>query len=295
MSELPLSEKIVFAAVLITYFAAAIAGILQLRPTGERFKHCLLPLIALGVSFEAILLILRAVEIKAIPLTGLFESMIVLTAMFGMIYLFFTIAIKQVWFGSVLSWIIFFTVALAAAVARPASEPNEVAARPWAVVHGIAMILSGVSIMLAAASAMLYLFANRSLKQKRAVQLFGKMPNIEKLGRINQFGLKACFVLMTFGLASGIGLAATSSGTLGIDVIDWLTDAKIVLIGAVWLLLAVILLLGHIGAVKMKHNAYITIIAFILILFAVVGTTLFCGTKHNFNRQDNNTAEVKDK
>ncbi|MDD5459753.1 MAG: cytochrome c biogenesis protein CcsA [Phycisphaerae bacterium] len=254
-----------------------------------------MPFIAFAVSLEAVLLIFRAVEIKSIPLTGLFESMIVLTIVFGLIYLFFTIGIKEVWFGSVMSWVILATSILAALVARPASEPNELTAKPWAIVHGIAMILSGVSIMLAAASAMLYLLANRGLKKKKVLQVLGKMPNIEKLGQMNRFGLKACFVLMTFGLASGIGLAITSSAKLDIGIVGWLTDPKIVLIVAVWGLLGIILLLGRIGAVSVKHNAYIIIFAFILILFAVVGTTLFCGTKHNFNLQDGNNIEVMDK
>src|SRR3989339_2101768 len=110
MIELPIPEIIIFATVLAAYLAAAIVGVLQLRPVGEKFKRCLIPLIALAVSLEAVLLIFRAVEIKAIPLTGLFESMIVLTMVFGLIYLFFAIAIKEVWFGTVMSLVIFVTV-----------------------------------------------------------------------------------------------------------------------------------------------------------------------------------------
>ena len=64
----------------------------------------------------------------------------------------------------------------------------------------------------------------------------------EKLEKMNILGLKACFVLMTFGFASGIGLAITST-SLNMTALDWLTDAKIVLIALICLLLGLVLLL----------------------------------------------------
>ena len=272
------------------FLAAAILGILQLPAGGEKLKRFLLPLVSLAVTLEAVMLIFRAVAIKAVPLTGLFESMIVLTIVFGLIYLFISIAIQQVWFGSVMVWVIFGLIILAAIVAEPASQAQAAAATPWAIAHGIAMILSGAAAMLATASAVLYLLGRRKLKQKKVLQVLGMVPNIERLERMNLFGLKACFVLMTFGLASGIGLAATSA-SLNMTAFDWLTDAKIVLITLAWLLLGSILALWHTVKLREKTIACVTLVAFALILFAVVGTSVFCGTEHNFGRSDVDTTE----
>jgi ABC-type uncharacterized transport system permease subunit len=152
------------------------------------------------------------------------------------------------------------------------------------------MILSGASAMFAAASAALYLFAEKKLKQKNILHILGKVPNIEKLERMNLLGLKSCFVLMTFGLASGIGLAATSA-SLNRTAIDWLTDAKIVLIFIVWLLLGMILLLWKTVSLKKKTIAHATLVAFALILFAVVGTSVFCGSGHDFAGKKNQTSK----
>ena len=291
MLELPMPEMIVFSAVLVTYLAAAIVGVLQLRAGGDKFKHYLVPLVALAVSLEAVILIFRAVAINAIPLTGLFESMVVLTLVFGLIYLFFSIPVRQVWFGSVVTWVILATIILAALVAKPASQPQAIAATPWAVAHAIAMILSGVAIMLASASAGLYLLASRSLKQKKVTRVLGKMPNFEKLGQMNLFGLKASFILMTFGLVSGVGMAVAGSSKLQLGLVDWLTDSKIVIVMAVWVMVAIILVMHHLGAIKVRLRAHITIAAFVLILFAVVGTTLFCSTKHRFSQGQRCPAE----
>ena len=289
MFQLPTPEKIIFALAVTAYLAAAIVGVLQVRTGVAKYKRLLLPLVCLAVTLEAVILVLRAVDIKAVPLTGLFESMLVLTLVFGLIYLFFSIAIRQVWFGSVLVWIILTMVLLAGIVAEPAFEPRAEAATPWAIAHGIAMILSGASMAFATTIALLYLIGRGKLKRKKVIQVLGRMPNIERLEDMNMLGLKGCFVLMTFGLASGIGLAAANSSTLAMSIFD----AKIVLIAATWVLLGAILILRYIIVMKGKTQAYITIIALVLILCAFVVTTIFCGTGHDFTRDETNRVEVK--
>ena len=290
MFDLPYPEMAVFILVIVTCFAAAAVGILQLITEGEKLRRSLLALVSLAVTLEAVILIFRAIAIKAVPLTGLFESMIVLTLVFGLIFLFLSVAIHRVWFSSVMAWVMLLLILMAGIVAEPASQAHAAASTPWAIAHAIAMILSGASAMLATASAVLYLFAERKLKQKNLLHVLGKVPNIEKLERLNLLGLKSCFVLMTFGLASGIGLAATSA-SLNMTAIDWLTDAKIILVAVVWLLLGTIMILWKTVKLKEKTIAHVTLVAFALILFAVVGTSVFCGTGHKFAASDVETSE----
>ncbi|MHC4159275.1 MAG: cytochrome c biogenesis protein CcsA [Planctomycetota bacterium] len=283
MFELPRPEMIVFAFVILIYLAAAIVGVLQLLAGGEKYKRFLLPLVCFAITLEAVMLIFRAITIKAIPLTGLFESMIVLTVVFGMVYLFFSIAIQQVWFGSVMVWVIFVMILMAGTIAKPASEPHAVAATPWAIAHGIAMILGGASIMFATANAILYLLGVRKLKQKEVMQVLGKVPNIEKLERMNLFGIRGGFVFIAIGLISGLGLAWLRLAILGTSIVEWLTDGKVVCTIAAWVLLAVILVLNHLFLLKGKTRAYMTMAVFLLILFAILGVTLLGATQHNFS------------
>jgi len=284
MFELPTPEMIVFAFVIVIYLAAAIVGILQLLAGGEKYKRFLLPLVSLAITLEAVILIFRAITIKAIPLTGLFESMIVLTAVFGMVYLFFSIAIQQVWFGSVMVWVILGMILMAGAIAKPASEPHAVAATPWAIAHGIAMILGGASITFATANAFLYLLGVHKLKRKEVMQVLGKVPNIEKLERMNLFGIRVGFVLITIGLISGLGLASLRLAMLGTSIVEWLTDGKVICIIAAWVLLGMLLVLNRLLMLKGKTRAYMTIAAFVLVLFAILGVTVLGATQHNFSR-----------
>jgi len=283
MLELPILEMVVFILVLLLYLAAAVVGYLQLRTNGEKYRRFLLPLVCLSVSLEAVMLIFRAVEIKAVPLTGLFESMIVLSIVFGLIYLFFSIAIRQVWFSSVMVWVILVMVIIAGAVARPASEPHAVIATPWAIVHGIAMIFGGASIVFATASAFLYLLGRHKLKQKKVMQVLGKVPNIERLESMNLFGIRSGLVLIAIGLISGLGLALLRMATLGISLAEWLTDAKVVCIFAAWVMLGVIVVLNRLSLLKGNTKAYLTIAAFVFVLFAILGVAILGTTQHDFS------------
>jgi ABC-type uncharacterized transport system permease subunit len=285
MLELPIPEMAIFAFVIILYLAAAFVGCLQLLAGGEKYKRLLLPFVSMAVVLEAVILIFRAVAIKAVPLTGLFESMIVLTIVFGLIYLFFSIAIQQVWFGSVMVWAICAMVLMAGAVAKPASEPHTVAATPWAIAHGIAMVLGGAAVTFATACACLYLLGIRKLKRKEVMQVLGRVPNIENLERLNLFGIRGGFVLISIGLISGLGLAAMRLATLGISIFEWLTDGKVICIIAAWILLGMVLVLNRLLLLKGKARAYITIAAFVLVLFAILGVTVLGATKHDFSRR----------
>ena len=284
MLKLPLPESIIFACVIVAYIGAAVAGFLQLLAKCERCKRFPVPLVALAVTLEAVILIFRAVEIEAVPLTGSFESMIVLSIVFGLTYLFLSIAIHKVWFSSVMVWVMLVLILLAAAVAKPASQASEMASTPWAIAHAISMILAGAAAMLATASAVLYLYARRKLKRKDLLGVLGRVPNVEKLEHMNLLGLKLCFILLTFGLVSGIGLSIS----LKLTSRAWLTDPKIVLIEIVWLLLGVILVLWKTVKLKERTIAHVTIVAFALLLFAVVGTSVFCGTEHDSGFGTNN-------
>ena len=280
--ELPVPEIVVFAFVVVVYLAAAIVGIVQLLAGGEKYKRFLLPLVLLAAVLETVILILRAIAIKTVPLTGLFESMIVLTIVFGLIYVFFSVAIKQVWFGSVMAWVILAMIVMGGIVAEPAAEPDLVAATPWAIAHGMTMILGGASIMFATASALLYLLGCHKLKRKKVLEVLGRVPNIEKLEQMTLFGMRAGFVLITIGLISGLGLVSL----LGTGITEWLADGKVVCIIAAWILLGIVLVSNHLFLLKSKLRAYLVIVVFVLVLFATLGVTIVGATQHDFSFYD---------
>jgi ABC-type uncharacterized transport system permease subunit len=288
MAGLPTREIALFGSVVLIYFAAGAVGMLQLLPGGEKYKRFLSPLVCLAVALEAVMLIFRAVALKAIPLTGLFESMIVLTIVFGLVYLFLSITLQQVWFGSIMAWVILAMILMAGAVATPVSEPHSLAATPWAIAHGIAMVLGGASIAFATSSAVLYLLGRDKLKRKEVLQVLGRVPNIQKLEHMNLLGVRVAFVLITVGLVSGLGLASM----LRTGLAAWLADPKVICSMAAWAVLGAILVLNRMLMLKAKARAGMTVAAFVLVLFAIVVVTVLGATIHNFSRSQRSAAPV---
>jgi len=290
--ELPPIEKNLFISVLVIFALGSVAGVLQLFRGRDKYKQILTLLIAIGVCLELIILIFRAVAVKAFPLTGLFESMMILTVAFGLTYLLLSIVIEQVWFGAVMAWLLFFISILSAAIAHPASRLQVEAQSPWVIFHALLMVLSGTTILFSGAMAILFLLCRRWLKRKQLARVVGRLPNIEKLEKMNVLGLTICFVLMTFGLVSGAGVAIVRSETLSMSAAEWMTDPKIVIIETAWILVGIILTLRQMVSLKGRAIAQMTIVAVFLVLFAIVGATFFCGSAHDFSAGPVNSIEA---
>jgi len=279
MFKLSLPEKTIFIIVSVLYIITALIGFFQLFPKGKKYNKLLLPILSLAITLEAVLMIFRAISIKSLPLTGLFESLIVLTLVFGLLYLFLNIFIQQVWFSSIMIWIISVLFIIAGIFAQPASEPLKIAATPWALVHGISMIFGIVSIILAAACSFLYLHGCKKLKSKEVIKVMGRVPNIEKLEKMIMFGIKAGLVFITIGIIGGLGLVATT----GNSIISWLLDPKVISIIIAWILLASVLIMNYLLTLRGNTKAFLTLAIFTFVVFAVVGVTFLGVTKHNFS------------
>ncbi len=268
------------ALAVLGHAAAGAIAALPLLKRNQQYGVLLLPLLVAAIVLEAVLLGLRGASIQAFPLTGLFESLLVLALVFGVLYLFLRSAIEQVWFNSIMVWAILGIVLTAVLVARPASRPHDVAATPWAVAHGSAMILATAAVVFAAANSALYLLGSYRLKHKGIMQVLGRIPNMETLTRMNRIGVQVGFVLLTLGVISGLGLASL----VGPGIAGWLADGKVICILGAWGLLAAILVLGRFNLLKVKVRAYVTIMALGLLLVAIIGVTVAGATRHKFSR-----------
>ena len=279
MFDLSTSETIVFAFVVVAHGAAGVVAALQLAKSRRRYGALLVPLVLAAVVFDIILLGLRGVSIRAVPLTGLFESLLVLALVFGVLYLALRSTIDQVWFGSLMVWVILGIVLVAAFVAKPAARPEELAATPWAVAHAAAMILASAAVVFAAANSALYLLGSYRLKHNGIMQVLGRIPNMETLARMNRLGVRLGFVLLTIGVVGGLGLVSVQ----GTGIVKWLTDGKVICIIAAWGLLGATLVLDRLCLLKVKVRAYVTLAALGLLLLATIGVTVTGATRHRFS------------
>lgn len=283
MVHLPVPELVLFLSAGVLCAGAALIGYMQLRPTGQAYARLLVPLICLATCLEVIILVMRAVEAQAVPLTGLFESMLVLIIVFNLLYILLSIAVTQIWFSSVMVWMIFGLALLTGMVAEPATESAKVEVTPWVVFHSVAMVISIACITFSMVAGSLFLVTSNRLKHKKVTKVLGRVPSIHWLQASLLLGVKGCFVTLSVGLASGIGLVIwTKAAAPDMGLQDWFVDPKMVVVACAWLLIAFIWVLHALGMVKEKALAYSSLLAFFLMIFALVGVPLFCGTQHSF-------------
>ena len=282
MLQLPIEELVIFLLAIGFGLAAAIVGVLQLRAQGQKYKPHLTHLISGTLLFLAVFLVFRAAELEKIPLTSLFESLLVLTLVFGLTYVLFGLFIQQGWFGSVMSWIILVLLILTTLVAEPAGEAHEMESRPWAIAHALAMALGSAMILFAAAVGYIYLLGQRRLKQKEFAKVFGMVPNLQRLQNMYLFALRASFVLLGLGLFSGIGMAALPSVRQEIPVQEWITDPRILGAAGVWVLVALTWLGRSLNLLKWKTTVYLTFLTLLLLLVGLASRALFQGA-HEFS------------
>ncbi|MCI0500008.1 MAG: cytochrome c biogenesis protein CcsA [Planctomycetales bacterium] len=281
---LPLEKQVFWGIVILSAVSSALAY-RQIARDDARVRHLLTAMASLQVTLGAVLLILRAVAIRAFPLTGIFESVLILMVFIGMTFLFLSAFMQQVWFSAGMTWVLFIIVLLAAVVAKPAAVLQEAARTPWVIVHALSMTLAGAMIVFAAAMSLLFLWSRNRLKSRQFLPLLGKMPTIEKLEALNLLGLRLSFVTLTFGLVSGIGLVAVKSAGLGMTLGDWLADSKVVLIAVAWVGLLALLVLHHRLVFSGKTAAQAALVLCFLILFAFIGSRIFCKSSHDFEKE----------
>jgi ABC-type uncharacterized transport system permease subunit len=281
MFELSGPEAVVFTLVVLAQTAAGVVAALQLGGSRRHYEFLHGPFVLATVILSTVLLTLRGMSIQAVPLTDLFDSLIVLALVFGVLYLLLKSTVEQVWFGSVMIWAILGIVLIAALVAKPASRARELAGTPWAVAHASAMILATAATVFAAANSALYLLGSYRLKHKRLMCVLGRIPNMETLARMNRIGVRVGFALLTAGVIGGLGLAHLD----GTGIAKWLADVKVICIILAWFLLGTLVILDRLDLLKVKARAYGTMVAFGLLLIAIIGVSVAGATRHRFSEE----------
>lgn len=272
-------EAIVAVLIGIVHGVAGVLAFVQVVRRRQRYRSALWWLVLGGVVLDAVLLGVRAVRIGAVPLTDTYEACVFLALVFGALYLGLSRSLDRVWFDSIMVWIVVVLALGGLAIARPAGRAAAVASTPWAVGHAIAMVLAAAAIMFAAGNSALFMVSRYCLKRKQVGLVLGRMPTMETLEGMNRVGLMAGFALLTVGLAAGVGLVSSLGTGLG----AWVTDGKVISVVAAWGLLGASLALDRLSMLNERWRACVSLLAFALVLFAILGVAVVGITQHEFS------------
>lgn len=281
MQDLPNTERFLFLGALLVYLAAALVATVRLRESTPR-QLILTHLIGLGVVFETALLVFRAGQAHALPLTNRFESLVLLSVAFGVTYLVLGVFFRQTWFAAGMSWLLLGLALLTSFTAQPLEPAPAIVRRPWVVAHALAMISGEAALLVGAVAAGLFLLARRRLKDKRPMSSLDAVPNLQKLERLNLQALRVAFVLLSLGLVAGLGMAALKGRQLHLSPADWVGDPRTLCFLAAWIAVALALAGQFWPRYTARLTAWTTLAAFVLLLGSLVSGR-FLPTAHEFS------------
>ncbi len=231
-----------------------------------------------GLVAQTIYMVLRYEE-GVVPLSTLYEALLVLIWALALIYVVLDLEYRELALGAFLLPMIVTLVAAAAVLGEERTrELPDGMGRFWAMVHAALLTVGAFCVGVSFVAGLMYLVQVRRLKAKRLPGSGWKLPSLETLERVNRRGLVLGFPALTVGLLIGLVLvAAVKPGTS-----TWaaLLDPKVISAIFTWVVLGAVVLLQREPRLRGRRVAYMTTIAFVLLMFTMVGVEVFLDTWH---------------
>ena len=252
----------------------AIALVLEISGLWTRWKWKRLACVAVaaaGVVAHTQYLGQRVVEQPTVPLASHHDWSLLAAWMLAVIY------VGGLFYHPRSSLGVFLLPAVLAlsAVARFAStEPlaSSDATRIWSLVHGVFLMLGTVAVLLGFVAGLMYLVQSHRLKHKVAPSEGLRLPSLEWLERVNSRSLGAAALLVGGGFVTGVlsRLAQKEYDSL----VPWTDPVVLSLLAMLgWLVVAEVFRLIYPAARQGRKVAYLTIAAFVFLLFVLATVT----------------------
>jgi ABC-type transport system involved in cytochrome c biogenesis permease subunit len=243
----------------------AAAGFL---PAGLR-RRLSLGFTSAGVVAHTIYIGYRATEIA--PLTTSFDSLLVLSWVLAVTYLSIHWYNPKVSIGIFALPLIVGLIGLAGFLGPDGHRDLEGLAKVWGPVHGAVLAVGAVAVFVGFVAGVMYLVQVWRLKSKHLPSELFDLPSLELLERVNRRAITVAFSLLTVGLVIGLLLAIQQRQ--GNDQIR-LLDPKVISAAALWLAFGFLLQIRSQPRFRGRKVALLTIVAFGLLLFTIVGVDL---------------------
>src|SRR5262245_11381162 len=141
--------------------------------------------------------------------------------------------------------------------------------RFWGAVHGVLILLASVGVSVGFLASVMYLIQARRLRNKVAPDSVVHMFSLERLETMNRRAITAAFPLLTAGLLVGTLLLKH-----GYNIDNWLS-LKVISTAGLWLVFLVLLYLRYGAHVPARRLAALSVVAFGLLLVALVASHPF--------------------
>ncbi len=225
------------------------------------------------------LVVLLTVKAGNIPITNLYESVVLLTWCVVGVFMTIEYIYDIPSMGAFLFPVVTILGVCALGLVGNALVVPANLSKFWLIAHIIPMFMGYAAFTLTFIFSVMYLTQQRQLKHKFFGSVFHGLPSLERLDTMMWKALSFGFPLLTLGLVLG-AFWMRYSNALGPQ---WYLDSKVVMGLVTWLFYAGLLHL-RVG-VSMHGNkmAGLTIAAFMVVVFTFLGTFLL-GAQHGYQK-----------
>ena len=209
------------------------------------------------------------------PLSSQFGTLLLLSWVLAVFYVYGSIHYRKQAWGAFVLPVVVGLVLLTSAVPRDEEAPNALLPALgslrgesfWSFLHGSLLLLAAVGVCIAFVASVMYLVQARRLRTKMLPAKGLRMLSLERLEEMNRRAINTAFPFLTAGVLVGIFLMIHRRD----DLREW-TDPRIIAGAVLWLVFALLLYLRYGVHRRGRQLAVLTIVAFVLLLFALVSS-----------------------
>ena len=235
--------------------------------------HVRTPWLGVVLGIHAALIVLRGVHEGHPPLASAADILSAVALATAAVYALVELAGRDRRTGIfVLSLV--FLMQYASTVLMAASHEAIVAeaASGWSRLHVLPAVVAYTAMGFAGVYGLLFLLAQRDLREHRFGMLFDRLPPLDLLGRMTWHALLVGFVFMTVTIATAPLLMGHTDGAAdGVTAKVW---AKIIAGSAAWLISTAAVLGGWLGKWPPSRIAGISLVGFVVVMVLLVASGL---------------------
>jgi ABC-type uncharacterized transport system permease subunit len=220
-----------------------------------------------GLFAHSLFLLHRGWIAQRIPIANQFESLIFVSWLMAMVYLYLIIRDRRLSAGIFVLPVTLSLVGMAASITRKGDVADDDGTSVLSATHGLALLVGTVVMVIATVVAIMYLIKLRQLRRGTVFSRI-RLPALERLDRMNLAAVYLAWPLLTIGLGLGFMLRH-----LRVD------DPKVITTLVAWLILTGLAHYRYQPEHRGQRVAVLTIIAGIAVLISFLGDPIF-GTAH---------------
>jgi ABC-type uncharacterized transport system permease subunit len=217
------------------YAVGLIYALVALSRTSEWLGRIALHAAYLGMVFQFVSLAEAVASSGQLTLASVHNSVSLLAFIIMSVFMVAYGMYKTTSPGIIVFPVVFVLTFIAATGQQPILFTSSSVRTGWLFLH-IALIFTGyAALILSFGASLLYLVQERTLKAKRAGEIFSRLPALETIDEIGYRSLLLGFPFMTLGLIAGIVVAETTYGRVNF------LDPKVTLSVLMWAVYMVML------------------------------------------------------